>query len=172
MSQHAAFDQVFSVFACEDFEDGTSFLKADYSVSCQASNRGLWLLYAAIVVLLYPLGIPLTYIAIMFTQRHRINPSTVALAGGSVLRRGDRDFANEVLLARAEDSSIAWSQFLWAAYEPHAFYFEAVEMLRKSACVVWRCACVRRQRCTRSLTLTSAVLSSASSDANRRHRVL
>ena len=48
--------KIFGSLACEDFEDGTSYLKVDYSIDCNADNRGVWVTFAAVAIVIYPLG--------------------------------------------------------------------------------------------------------------------
>lgn len=56
------------------FEDGTSFLVADLSLSCQASARWLWVVYGTIMVIVYPVGILVWYTALLTKHRKALNP--------------------------------------------------------------------------------------------------
>ena len=47
-------------FACRIFdEDYGSFLKADYSIDCDGDEHALFQGYALVMILVYPVGIPL-----------------------------------------------------------------------------------------------------------------
>ena len=73
--------KVFAVLPCEDFEDGSSFLKADYSLDYQASQRGGWVLFTLIMIAVYPLGIPAMYFAVLYRQRKELNPTDREIEG-------------------------------------------------------------------------------------------
>lgn len=61
---------------CEQFEDGSSFLKADYGISCLDANRDAWVLYAVVMLIIYPIGIPMVYLFSLMRWKHKINPHT------------------------------------------------------------------------------------------------
>lgn len=68
--------KTFSALVCDDsFEDGSSYLKADYSISCDADGRAGWVTYAVISLCIYPVGIPLMYMAVLWSRRKDINPT-------------------------------------------------------------------------------------------------
>jgi len=50
---------IFSSFVCEDFDDGSSFLIADYLVDCDSSDYNSIYSLAIIMIFVYPIGIPL-----------------------------------------------------------------------------------------------------------------
>lgn len=47
---------VFQTFVCETFEDGTQALVADSSVICYTPTHITYIVYACIMVLIYPIG--------------------------------------------------------------------------------------------------------------------
>ncbi|CAM9826802.1 unnamed protein product, partial [Laminaria digitata] len=100
----------FKTFACdEEVVDGKSYLRADYSISCTTSLHMMFKAYAGIMILVYPVGIPVLYALILWKDRELLNPrihvepdeadeaATTADAAGRdqilprlVLLRGDR----------------------------------------------------------------------------------
>jgi len=64
--------KVFQTFLCEDFDDGSSYLKADYSVSCNTSTYKIYRAYACCMLLVYPIGIPILYAVELYRQREDI----------------------------------------------------------------------------------------------------
>lgn len=47
---------IFAVYSCENFDDGTSFLKADYSIDCNDPAHAVMLTYATLMFIVYPIG--------------------------------------------------------------------------------------------------------------------
>lgn len=78
--------KAFSALVCDDsFEDGSSYLRADYSISCHAANRAGWVLYAVVAICVYPIGIPCMYMAVLWRRRKEINPSGPVRGPGGAL---------------------------------------------------------------------------------------
>ncbi|CAM9194743.1 unnamed protein product, partial [Laminaria digitata] len=66
---------VFNTFACDDdIGDGESFLRADYSVSCNTGLHTFFKVYAGLMILVYPVGIPVLYATILWNKRDLLNP--------------------------------------------------------------------------------------------------
>ncbi|KAG5175966.1 hypothetical protein JKP88DRAFT_337087 [Tribonema minus] len=105
---------IFETFACDflryDGPDGTSYLRADYSVQCFTPEHTAYRIYAAIMILVYPFGIPAMYCLVL--RR-------------CAVEKGER---------RAESSRFATSaSFLWRPYNKDglAFYWESIECVRR-----------------------------------------
>ena len=63
----------FRAFSCESFDDGSSYLRADYSVSCKDEavyGEVQRLAWAGII--LFPVCVPLTYVALLYRARDAI----------------------------------------------------------------------------------------------------
>ncbi|CAN0265527.1 unnamed protein product, partial [Pylaiella littoralis] len=66
---------VFSTYACDFVEDLDVFLlRADYSISCDDPDHFFYASYAAVMILLYPIGIPVLFAAVLLKRRDKINP--------------------------------------------------------------------------------------------------
>ena len=50
--------KVFATFVCHNFDDNTSFLKIDYTLSCLTGSHTDFILYATIMIIIFPFGIP------------------------------------------------------------------------------------------------------------------
>lgn len=68
---------IFQTFVCDAVEDGGWYLRADYSLQCYVAGQserhthGLFLIYASIMILVYPLGIPALYALLLFRRERR-----------------------------------------------------------------------------------------------------
>ena len=63
---------VFRTFSCQGFDDGTSYLRADYSINCATSSHRFYSLYASLMIALYPFGLPLLYTACIYWHRNQL----------------------------------------------------------------------------------------------------
>jgi hypothetical protein len=70
---------IFSIFSCESFDNGqTSLLRADYSIDCKASDRSYYVSLALIMILVYPIGIPLCYFLLLYRVKRYLRPELQA----------------------------------------------------------------------------------------------
>lgn len=100
--------KIFQEFACDELDDGQSYLRADYSITCETSRHGWYEIYASIMVGVYPVGIPAAFAALLFWHRHD-------------LVKPDRDTQAHLVPLQA----------VWAAYKPSRYYYEVVECGRR-----------------------------------------
>ena len=63
--------KIFQAFMCEDFDDGTRYLKADYSIDCNSPEYSFCFAYSLLMILAYPIGTPLVY-ATLFWVYHDV----------------------------------------------------------------------------------------------------
>lgn len=101
---------VFGMFACEDLDDGGSYLRGDYSVRCDTDRHRLFQGYAGFMIFIYPIGIPLLFAVLLFSHRE-------ALVDGSG--------------AREDNPTIKPFADLWQPYRPSRYMFELLEYLRR-----------------------------------------
>ena len=97
----------FQAFSCESFDGNYSFLRADYSLNCDADEYGAVINLAWAAIVLYPLAIPLVCLVLLLSTRKAIlneqpTPLSRALA------------------------------FLHQDYEPSMFWWEIVEIAKKA----------------------------------------
>ena len=101
---------VFQTFACDSLDDGKSYLRADYSITCYTATYHAYQTYAILMVFVYPVGIPA-----FFTWW---------------LVRNRRGLVN---MERQSMLDLQSFRFLWAAYRPACYYYEVVEYARRIA---------------------------------------
>lgn len=94
---------VFRMFACETLDDGNSYLRADYRILCTDDKHRALQVYASVMIVVYPVGIPLFYAVLLYRLRG------VLAMGGDV---------------RSTNSRAQTAAGLWAPYQPTVFYYE------------------------------------------------
>eukprot|EP00752_Nemacystus_decipiens_P013346 g11816.t1 len=103
----SASSTVFQTFACETLDDDVEYLRADYRIVCTDAKHRAFEVYAGIMIMVYPVGIPLLYAALLFQRRH-----VLADAGA------DKTVAQPIA-------------GLWEPYRPERYYYEVVECGRR-----------------------------------------
>ncbi|CAM9133068.1 unnamed protein product, partial [Laminaria digitata] len=101
---------IFQTFVCDKLDDGVTYLRADYSLTCTTAEHSAYQVYASIMVLVYPVGIPAFFSWWLFRNQYD-------------LQKPDRESMAHLA---------AWGG-LWAAYKPSRFFFEVVECARRIA---------------------------------------
>ena len=61
----------FQAFACDEFDNGKSFLRADFAVECDTPEHDSLQGLAIIGILLYPVGISLLY-SVLFLKARKL----------------------------------------------------------------------------------------------------
>ena len=107
----SASSNIFRMFACEHLDDGNEYLRADYRILCTDKNHRALQIYAGIMVLVYPVGIPLMYAILLYRLR-------------GLLRIGGP--------ARFNSPSASTVNTLWAPYRPSVYYYEVSIILNKA----------------------------------------
>lgn len=124
--------KIFQVFQCERFDNGTILLVADYSISCNSPDRKTFLAYAIIMMFIYPIGIPLTYAAILIYNRKKINPTWRL-----VIENSEKKVVNEAIIqaekikVRNTHKSLEKFRNLFDAFTPKRWYFEIFDCIRR-----------------------------------------
>ena len=126
---------IFAIFPCDELDDGKRWLKNDYSVSCIDGNwsHDAFKFYGLIMILIFPIGIPLSYSILLLRRRKRLNPRGAARSEIKRMLAKDRTLEEEVTLRRESDNSLQSTVFLWGSYRPHAWWFEIFECCRRLA---------------------------------------
>lgn len=101
---------VFQTFVCETLDDGVEYLRADYSLTCTTSAHTAMEVYAGLMVVVYPLGIPTIFAWWLVSNRHELKK-----------RVGTSPTPDK--LEPMKD--------LWAPYKPRRYYYEVVECARR-----------------------------------------
>ena len=64
---------IFGALACETFDDGTRFLRADWRVDCDTSDHEITKLWAYFLIVLIPCGVPAVYFLVILHHRRELN---------------------------------------------------------------------------------------------------
>ena len=136
---------VLTTLACEKFQDiDTSYLKVDLSITCKgedgfvSANRQFWVWYARFMILVYPIGIPLFFATLLHIHRRDICP-WIEEHGFYYVIFHHHDWDDNTIEVVNEkrgsddphDNPAQHLVFLTGAYEPHMYWFEVFECLRR-----------------------------------------
>jgi len=109
---------VFHYFKCHDFPEAEggvqSYLRKDYAIDCKSPRYATFLIYAILMIFIYPFGIPCLY-AVVLSQQHKILSSAEAVAWEET---NDYPRTGHVT-------------FLFVAYKPEYYLYEVVECVRR-----------------------------------------
>jgi hypothetical protein len=108
----------FQYFKCHEFPEadgGTRrFLYKDYAVDCDSARYKTYVPYALLMILIYPIGIPLFYWLMLRQHKHVLSDEE------AVKREASEDFP-----------TIGHLTFLTQAYSSKYYYFEVLECVRR-----------------------------------------
>lgn len=129
---------VLQTFSCDTLDDGNSYLRADYSLLCHVGGGAenvlhlRYMIYAGVMVLIYPLGIPLLYAALLYWRKRRF------MRIGRRAPRGVQTFDEELAridsiereksIVRVHESMIS---SLWEPYRRERSFYEVLECVRR-----------------------------------------
>lgn len=100
---------LFQMFACDHLDNGKVYLRADYRVECDSAKHRALQAYAALMMLLYTVGIPIFFGIILYSNRRVLQDEE----------------------ARENDPVAISMSNLWELYKPNCIYFELVECARR-----------------------------------------
>lgn len=63
---------LFRMFNCQQFDDGSRWLTEDPSISCDTNLFHYMRLYCILMVFIFPIGLPLLYLIVIFRHRGQI----------------------------------------------------------------------------------------------------
>jgi len=69
--------RILQIFDCQEFDDGTSWLRNDYSVQCYTARWNGFVVYAAFMMLVYPLGLPVITFLVVYKNRKQLDNTVV-----------------------------------------------------------------------------------------------
>lgn len=123
---------IFQTFSCEHFDDGSYLLVADYSVDCEDKEYQFYKIYAAFMVLLYPIGIPSLYLLLLRLNRDKVNPRTYLVVRDDEKHLvSQRVIQEEKIKLRDTYEDLKYIAFLYETYEPQRWYFEILDCGRR-----------------------------------------
>ena len=100
--------RIFQTFGCDQLDNGETYLRADYRLSCLTSRHSWFEAYALTMVAVYPVGIAAAFTYLLLWYRRDLTKS-------------DRETMRHLKPV----------QGIWAAYKPTRYYFEIIECGRR-----------------------------------------
>lgn len=94
----------FSAFDCETFDDGTRFLRGDYSIDCDSAEHQFFQMYAIMMIFVWPIGVPMIY-AVSIYLRSGVFSSLKRIQ--TDVRRQRHEQEMRALIAKEEDNFAA-----------------------------------------------------------------
>ncbi|CAN0355668.1 unnamed protein product, partial [Scytosiphon promiscuus] len=61
--------KILQTFGCDELDDGKTYLRADYCLSCATSRHSWYKVYALIMVAVYPIGITVAFTGLLIWYR-------------------------------------------------------------------------------------------------------
>jgi hypothetical protein len=112
---------IFEMFPCQnvdpsDTESTSTYLIADYSISCNSNRYFFGVFWAVTMIILYPIGIPLYYFRLLYLEKESIK---------------DRCGEDGVDDDKRIPQTTRMLQFLYTSYLPKYWYFEVIETMRR-----------------------------------------
>jgi len=68
----SASSATFTAFICDELENGVQMLRVDYSVTCWQGEHMRIVVYAAAMLLIFPIGTPVLYAALLYASREQL----------------------------------------------------------------------------------------------------
>lgn len=105
---------VFRTFSCqnvdpEDVEEGgDSYMSADYSISCDSDRYRFAQSYASVMIVVYPIGVPMYYFYLLYKSRDYIKSRFEAVG--------------DVAIMSKRDATLRGISVLYASYKPEYWY--------------------------------------------------
>jgi hypothetical protein len=125
---------ILMTFKCDHFQgNDTSYLQVDYRLVCAASNdksaeRLFWEAYAGIMIFVFPLGIPLAFLILLYRKRYELCPAMKGKNRWWVFTPQPGEGGGRL---EEDEKRISHLEFLYQAYSPQYFWFEVVECVRR-----------------------------------------
>ncbi|CAM9190523.1 unnamed protein product, partial [Laminaria digitata] len=102
--------KIFQTFGCDELDDGSTYLRADYSLSCLTRRHNWYEAYALVMIGVYPVGVAVAFAGLLFWHRRDlVKPDRIT-----------------VVRLKPLDN-------VWGAYKPSRYYYEVVECGRRIA---------------------------------------
>ncbi|CAN0498410.1 unnamed protein product, partial [Scytosiphon promiscuus] len=102
---------IFQTFACVDFDNGKSYIRADHSLECYTPTHTWFRVYAGVMGVVYPFGIPFGYAVVLYRARAALKDTATPETS-----------ATDVTVLRE----------LWVAYRAEVYFYEVVECVRRA----------------------------------------
>ncbi|GMI35260.1 hypothetical protein TeGR_g13189 [Tetraparma gracilis] len=78
--------KILNTFACDEFDDGTRWLKGDLSIDCDSATHKFFEFYAAGMILVFPVGIPAMYFALLYKSKGLLDRGQAKLVNTKMVK--------------------------------------------------------------------------------------
>ena len=106
---------IFQTFVCDPLDSGDTYLRADHEIVCWTRTHVVYMAFAGLMVLVYPVGIPALFAFVLYINRD-----------------GIKIIAKTTSRSRVSPESEAIKD-LWAPYKRTRYYYEVIECGRRIA---------------------------------------
>ena len=127
------------MYGCDDIDPngqssndsyGRYYLRRDYSIECTSSKYRFGVVWASIMVVAYPIGIPLLNFWLLYKRRfeikHRLDPPETGTLEG-----GRHEYIHTISTVHILSDDTRMVEFLYRSYLPRYWYFECIETFRR-----------------------------------------
>lgn len=134
---------VLSVLECRHYGEDLG-LAAEPSTSCRTARYAVFRVYACVAVFVWPLGVPLTFVVLLFKHRSVMNPRTWPELN--------------TRLSRQPNTGIKLLAFLCAGYNPWHYMHIVVDNAYRLSLVALLVFCDRKVGLAMSVTVSAAAV--------------
>ncbi|CAM9093171.1 unnamed protein product, partial [Laminaria digitata] len=99
---------IFQTFRCDPLDDAVEYLRADYRLTCWSAKHKAHMVYASLMAIIYPLGVPLLFVWWLVRNRKHLKMSD-----------------------RQSVAHLKPFNSIWGTYRPSRYYYEVVECCRR-----------------------------------------
>ncbi|GMI40527.1 hypothetical protein TeGR_g4099, partial [Tetraparma gracilis] len=78
--------KILNTFACDEFDDGKRWLKGDLSIDCDSTTHKLFEYYAMGMILVFPVGIPAMYFALLYKAKGLLDRGQAKLVNTKMVK--------------------------------------------------------------------------------------
>ena len=128
---------IFGMYSCQNIDPsgesneygqyGTYYLRRDYSIECSGETFYFGVVWASIMIIIYPFGLPVLNFWLLYKHRHnirnRFEPENT--------NDDNHDYSTVISTLRILPDDTRIIEFLYRSYIPRLWYFECVETLRR-----------------------------------------
>eukprot|EP01048_Picozoa_sp_COSAG05_P010327 COSAG05_NODE_900_length_6670_cov_2.425963_2_plen_1627_part_00 len=127
----------FHMFLCHTIGPGQSFHPDDYSVACEGSAvHALFLLFAVITTIIYPVGIPVSFLALLYRDKLKATKQYTAKTADTAkgvrsTSRISRMRRGSVEMLTASSTGPSSMEFLRRDFKADCYYYECIALFEK-----------------------------------------
>ena len=146
---------IFQMYVCvnidpnhEDNADYDWYLSADTNIECFSPYWYKGVIYASLMIIIYPIGIPLMYLLLLYGCKDElisrsVDSNSIANSGSTYIIRDDninynsdnndssKDDDDDKIDSKQLSIAALRTSFLWESYEPKYWYWEIIECYRR-----------------------------------------